>query len=85
MSKRLQVVLEDAEYREMQKIARKHHMTLSEWVRFALRTMRRQEPTIDAGRKLSAVREGARFTYPAPDIEQMLGEIEAGYRSRHDS
>ena len=85
MSKRLQVVLEDADYREMQRVARKHHMTLSEWVRFALRTMRRQEPGIDAGRKLSAVREGARFTYPAPDIEQMLGEIEAGYHPRDAS
>jgi predicted transcriptional regulator len=79
MSKRLQVVLDDSEYRELQKLARKHHMTVSEWVRNALRAMRRREPAQDAGRKLSAVREATRHAYPTGDIDQLLSEIERGY------
>jgi hypothetical protein len=79
MSKRLQVVLDDAEYRELQKVARKQHMTVSEWVRYALRTMRRREPTQDAARKIAAVREATRHAYPTGDIQEMLAEIERGY------
>ncbi|MGH7718848.1 MAG: ribbon-helix-helix protein, CopG family [Gemmatimonadaceae bacterium] len=79
MSKRLQVLLDDAEFRELQKLARRHRMTVSEWVRQALRTMRRREPTQDASRRLAAVRAAARHTFPVTDIEQMLAEIERGY------
>lgn len=81
MSKRLQVLLDDAEYRELQKAARKQGMTVSQWVRQALRTMRRREPAKDVGPKISAVREAARHTYPSGDIEHMLAEIESGYHA----
>ena len=80
MSKRLQVLLDDTEYRNLQRLAQKQGMTVSDWVRQAIRAMRRQEPVLDTGRKLSAVREGAQHTYPAPDIDQMLAEIEGGYQ-----
>jgi hypothetical protein len=79
MSKRLQVVFDDAEYRELQKLARKRGMTVSDWVRRALARAREQEPVRDAGRKIMAVREAARHAYPAGDIDQMLAEIERGY------
>jgi hypothetical protein len=46
--------------------------------------MRRSEPSGDAARKLAVVREGARHSYPAPDIEQMLAEIERGYSARDE-
>lgn len=54
-------------------------MTISEWVRQALRDVRRREPLGDADRKLQVVREAARHAFPAPDIDTMLGEIERGY------
>ena len=79
MSERLQVILEAAELAEIRAVARRHRMTVAEWVRQALRAARRDEPAIDSKRKLLAVREAARGSYPAADIGQMLSEIEHGY------
>lgn len=79
MSKRLQVLLEEAELAEIRRAARLNRMTVAEWVRQALRRARREEPTSDARRKLAAVREAARGSYPTADIDQMLAEIERGY------
>jgi len=81
MSKRLQVIVDDAEYRDLQRAARRRGLTVSQWVREAIRSLRRLEPSTDSGRKLSAVREAVRHSYPAPDIDQMLAEIERGYSS----
>jgi hypothetical protein len=81
MSKRLQVIVDDTEYRDLQKAARRRGVTVSQWVRDAIRAVRRLEPSGDATRKLSIVREAARHSYPAPDIEHMLAEIERGYTS----
>jgi len=79
MSKRLQVILQDPEYRELQKVARSRHMTIAEWVRQALDLARRKEPVGSMTKKLETVRRAAQAQYPAGDIESMLGEIEAGY------
>lgn len=79
MSKRLQVAIEDAEYREMQRAARRAGLTMSQWVREALSAMRRRQPAGDTGKKLSAVREATRHSYATGDIDQMLAEIESGY------
>jgi hypothetical protein len=79
MSKRLQVILDDEEFEEIRRVARRRRMTLSEWVRQSLRDSRREEPSHDAERKLSVVREAARHAYPTAEIGVMLVEIEAGY------
>jgi Arc/MetJ-type ribon-helix-helix transcriptional regulator len=79
MSKRLQVVLDDGEYREIQQIARRQRMSVSEWVRQALRRVRRSEPVRDAEVKLEAVRAALRHEFPTADIDRMLAEIERGY------
>lgn len=84
MSKRLQVLLDEAEYREIQKAARRLRITVSEWVRQTLRRGRRSEPIVDADRKLDAVRAAARHDFPTADIDAMLGEIERGYLSEGD-
>lgn len=83
MAKRLQVILDDPEYREMQRMARASRMTLAEWVRRALAAARRREPTGDASRKLSAVRTATRHAFPSGDIDDMLAQIERGYTSDH--
>jgi predicted nucleic acid-binding protein len=44
MSKRLQVILKDPEYREIQRVARSRHMSIAEWVPQALDLARRGEP-----------------------------------------
>lgn len=79
MSKRLQVLLDEGEFRDIRQVARRHRMTVAEWVRQALRAARRQEPARDAEKKLDAVRSAARHALPTADIEQMLAEIERGY------
>ncbi len=79
MSQRLQVLLEEDEFAEIRRIARRHHMTVAEWVRQALRAARREEPTVEPKRKLAAVREAVRGGYPTADIDLMLTEIERGY------
>ena len=82
MSKRLQVLLDEDELREVQRIARAKRMTVAEWVRQALRTAGENEPTRDAARKLEAVRSAYRHSFPTGDIGQMLEEIERGYAGR---
>jgi hypothetical protein len=79
MSKRLQVILKDPEYREIQRVARSRHMSIAEWVRQALDMARRGKPTGSMGKKLEAVRLAAQCEYPVGDIDRMLAEIEAGY------
>ena len=77
MAKRLQVLLEDEEYREIQVVARGQRMTVAEWVRQALRRAREDQPdAIEV--KLRAIAEAYRHQYPTADIDVMLGEIEAG-------
>ncbi|NIQ37919.1 MAG: antitoxin [Proteobacteria bacterium] len=79
MSKRLQVILDDEEMRAIQAIAKRHRTTVAEWVRRILRAARREEPQVEAGRKLEVVRTAARHEFPSGDIEQILAEIERGY------
>jgi hypothetical protein len=79
MSKRLQVLLGDDEYREIETIARERRLTVSEWARQALRLARLREPQGGADRKLAAVRAAVRHEFPTDGIERMLEEIERGY------
>jgi hypothetical protein len=80
MAKRLQVLLEEAEWRELRRVARASRMTVAEWVRQALRAARRREPAGDIGPKLDAIRRAARHDFPTGDIDEMLADIERGYR-----
>ncbi len=82
MSKRLQVLLGESEFREIQRMARRHRTTVAEWVRQALRAARRREPLREADKKLDVVRAASHHTFPTADIEQMLAEIERGYSRR---
>jgi hypothetical protein len=81
MSKRLQVILEDRDYGDIQKVARARGLSVAAWVRQALDKARQNEPTEDVATKLEAIREAARLSYPTADIDQMLAEIEQGYES----
>ncbi len=83
MSKRLQVLLDEAELKEIQRIARTRRMTVAEWVRQALRSAGEREPLRDASKKLEVVRAAARHSYPVGEIAQMVAEIEQGYSGRN--
>jgi hypothetical protein len=79
MAKRLQVLLKDPDYREIQRVARSRHMSVAEWVRQALESARRQEPVGSVGKKLDAIRIAVRHEYPSGEVEDILAEIESGY------
>ena len=79
MSKRLQVLFDEREFADLQAIARRHGMTVSEWVRQAVRSARRRESGGDAAAKLAAVRSAMRHSFPTGDIDRMLRETGQGY------
>jgi hypothetical protein len=74
MSKRLQVTLQDHEYREFERLAHAEDMSLSEWVRRALGVALRRESTGNVTKKLEAIRAAARCNFPTSDsdIDSML-------------
>ena len=82
MTKRLQVLLEEPEWKEIRRTARAHRMTVAEWVRQALRSARRASSSKDPEAKLAAIRRAARCAHPTADIDQMNAEIERGYLGR---
>lgn len=82
MSKRLQVLLDDAELSAVREAANRQGIPVSEWVRRALRDARRREPRGDLDEKVRAIREAAGHSFPTADIDEMLGEIEGGYLAK---
>ncbi len=79
MAKRLQVLLKDPDYREIQRVARSRHMSVAEWVRQALESARRHEPVGSIGKKLDSIEIAVRHEYPSGELEDILAEIESGY------
>ncbi|MEO5919161.1 MAG: CopG family transcriptional regulator [Candidatus Limnocylindrales bacterium] len=79
MTKRLQVLLDDDELREIQALARRRRQTTAAFVRDALREARTAAEYALPEAKLRAVREAAAHAYPSGDIEDLLAEIERGY------
>ena len=82
MTKRLQVLLDDAELRTIQRLARRDKLSTAEWVRRRLREGAASARP-DSASRLAAIHAAYRLepTTPEPDIDQMLDEIERGYLS----
>ena len=79
MAKRLQVLVEEPEWKEIQRTARALHMTVAEWVRQSLRSARRTSSSTDIDKKLAAIRRATRCAHPTADIDEMNAQIERGY------
>lgn len=79
VSKRLQVLLDEAELRDIQKLARLRHMTVAEWVRQALRDARRVQPRTATARKLAVLRMAGGFSFPTADIDELNVQIASQY------
>lgn len=77
--KRLQVLFEEEELAEIQRIAESKRQPVAGWVRGVLREAMERESTADSRPKLEALRKAISYDFPAPPIDQMLAEIEAGY------
>lgn len=82
MTKRLQVLLEDDELAEIRLAARRRRQSVAEWVRTALRQARDRDGARPAAAKLQALREGGEHAFPTGSIDDMLEEIERGYRGQ---
>ena len=82
MTKRLQVLLDDAELRTIQGLARRDRVTTAEWVRRRLREGAAASQRPDTASRLAAIHAAYRDDddQPAPEIDQMLEEIERGYQ-----
>ena len=73
MKKRLQLLLDETEYREIQHLARLQRITLADWVRQALRKARSTHPS-SMETKLRAISDASQHHFPTTDIQTMLRE-----------
>jgi hypothetical protein len=78
MSKRLSVLLDDAEMKEIRTIARRRRMTVAAWVCAAIRAAMAEAPAIDPQRKLRALAVATSHSFPTADIDEMLAQIGKG-------
>jgi hypothetical protein len=79
MSTRLQVVISDEETASLKAAAAREGVTVSEWVRRALREAHRRQTVGSVEGRLSAIRGASELDFPTADIDDMLAEIERGY------
>jgi hypothetical protein len=79
MSKRLQIVVPDAEMEEIRSLADRDRIPVREWVRRALLDAKGRQAGISPHAKLEAIREAAQHSFSTADIDQMLGQIESAY------
>jgi hypothetical protein len=80
MSKRLQVVVGDADLAGYERTAQAAGVSMSAWVRQALSVAQREASSGNVDAKLTAIRRAAgRNLTDATDIETMLADIETGY------
>lgn len=77
MTKRLQVLFDEDEYREIKASAAKARMTVAAWVRQVLRRAQTERlQSIES--KLGALSRASSHTYPISDIDELLEEIDRG-------
>ena len=81
MSKRLQVLLPEQEMADIERFANREGLTVGEWVRRVLRAARASRPAIEPEVKIRSIRRAMKYSFPTADIDQMLSEIEEGYKS----
>jgi hypothetical protein len=63
----------------IQRLDKREHLTVGEWVRRSLREVRSRKPGLEPDAKLKAIRAAVKYSFPT-DIAQMLSEIELGYK-----
>lgn len=78
MSKRLQVILPDDEYRAVQDAAQRQGKPIARLVRDSLRRTLSEESEIEPAERIASVLRFARFSGPTGEIDQLLEEIERG-------
>lgn len=79
MSKRLQVIVDDAEYEALVAQAARRGESVSAWVRRKLRADPEESSDLRLARKLAAIRAAARFDGPTGAIDELLADNDLRY------
>lgn len=78
MSKRLQILIPEKDYRRLVHVSKQNDTTVSEWVRNCI-NIRMNHKTIEAPEKrLAKIMKYARYNGPSGSINQILKEIDQG-------
>ncbi len=78
MSKRLQIVMPDDEYRAVTEAAQRQGKPVARLVRESLRRTLAEESVMAPSERIARVLQFARFAGPTGDIDSLLEEIERG-------
>jgi hypothetical protein len=78
MSTRLQIIVQDEEARELRRCAKREGLSLSDWVRRALRRARREQTGPTARQRLAALNTALQCNHPTGEIDEILSDIERG-------
>lgn len=73
------MLVDEAELREIKRIARRQRITVAEWVRRALTDARRRVSGASPGKKRDAIRDATAHAFPTADIDDILADIDRGY------
>ncbi len=79
MSIRLQVLLDDEELTEVRQYAEQERMTVSAWVRRAIRHEINERPAARVQEKLASIARAKSCEYPSGDYADMAADIEGDY------
>jgi len=79
MSVRLQVLLDEAELKEVKTLAEQEKMTVSAWVRRAIQHEKKERPGTAARKKLQIIQDSSQYSFPAGDYKDIAAEIDSGY------
>lgn len=70
--------MDDEELAKIRGTAAREGTTVAEWVRRTLQRALEERPQRAQDRRIATVRAAIRHEFPAPDIDQMLEEINLG-------
>jgi hypothetical protein len=79
MSKRMQVLFPDDEYRKLKLHAKRARLTLGEWVRTSLRRITDHESSSLPEDKLRIIDHASTFSAPQDSVEDLKEQIKSGY------
>jgi hypothetical protein len=83
MKKCLEILLDESELQEIERLAKRERVSVAEWVRRTLRAALRSARKTDARQKLEIVRSAVQCSFPTAEPEEMLAEIARSYAGRH--
>jgi len=79
MSTRLQILLDDNDLSEVKELAMEENLTVSAWVRRAIKHEKKERPGTAARKKLEVILNFSKYDFPISDYKDITAEIDSGY------